>query len=93
MYGDGSLLYGRVLFELGDIAAAKLHLEQHLKSWTTPEAYLMLAKIQQQQGNAPAARELLETMIVKVKSSTPFQYRRNQGFVRQGERLLRALGQ
>jgi len=92
MYGDGSLLYGRVLFELSDIAAAQLHLEQHLKFWSNPEAYLILAKIQQQQGNPQASRELLETMIVKVKSSIPFQYRKNQGFIRQGERLLKALG-
>lgn len=92
MYGDASLTYGRVLFSLGELAAANTHLEQHLKSWGHPEAYVMLSKIQQQQGNSQAARETLETMIVKIKSSAPFQYRKNQGFVRQGERMLKVMG-
>jgi hypothetical protein len=91
MYGDPSLTYGRVLFQMGVLDAAKSHLEQHLKSWTHPEAYMLLAKIEQRQGNTHQAREALETMIIKIKSSTPYHFRRNRSFVREGEKMLKGL--
>ena len=90
-YGDASVIYGRVLYELGDFEAAKAHLEAHFKSWGSPEAYVLMAKVQQQQDNIPAAREALETMIIKVKGSPPYYYRQNRHFVSQGERMLRTL--
>jgi hypothetical protein len=91
MYGDASLTYGRVLFQLGDMEGACAHLEEHLRQWAQPEAYLLLAKIQKQQGDPRAARIALETMILKIKSSAPFHYRKHRGAMRQGERMLRAL--
>jgi hypothetical protein len=91
-YGDASFSYGQVLFSIGDLAGAKAHLTQHFQSWSHPEAYLLMAKIHQQLGDIPDARETLETMIIKVKSSPPFQYRRNKKYVGQGERLLKTLG-
>lgn len=90
-YGDASLAYGQILFELGELDAAQAHLQQHLKTWSHPQSYITLAKIQQKQGNPSEARETLETMIIKIKSSVPFQYRKNQHFVKQGEKMLRAL--
>lgn len=90
-YGDASLAYGQVLHQLGKLDAAHEHLQGHLKSWGHPQAYLMLAQIQKQQGKASEARNTLETMIIKIKSSTPFQYRNNRKFVRQGERMLTQL--
>ncbi|MBD3882359.1 tetratricopeptide repeat protein [Phormidium tenue FACHB-886] len=90
-YGDASLAYGQILFEQGDLEAAKAHLQTHLKQWSHPQGYLILAKVQQKQGQFAEAREMLETMIIKIKSSTPFQYRKNQRFVRQGEKMLKAL--
>jgi len=89
-YGDASFAYGQVLFETGDLDSAKAHLQQHLKAWSHPQGYITLAMVQQKQGEMVEARETLETMILKIKSSVPFQYRRNQQFVRQGEKLLRA---
>jgi hypothetical protein len=91
MYGDPSLTYGHVLFQMGVLDAAKAHLEQHLKTWTHPEAYMLLAKIERQQGDTNKARDTVETMIIKIKSSTPYHYRRHQRFVREGERMLKAL--
>ena len=90
-YGDASLAYGQVLHQLEDFEEAQLHLKTHIKSWSHPEAYLMLAQIQQQQGEIDQAREMLETMIIKIKSSTQFQYRQNKRFVHQGERMLSQL--
>ena len=90
-YGDASVIYGRVLYELADLEAAKAHLEEHFKNWGRPEAYVLMAKVHQQQGNIPAARAALETMIVKVKGSPPYHYRQHRHFVSQGERMLRTL--
>lgn len=90
-YGDASLLYGEVLAKSGDRDAAKAHLENHLKNWSHPESYLLLAELQQQQGEIAEARETLETMIVKIKGSLPFFYRKNQHFVKQGEKILKNL--
>lgn len=92
-YGDASLAYGQVLHQMEDFEAALPHLENHVKSWSHPEVYLMLAQIYQQQGNVAQAREALETMIIKIKSSTQFQYRKNKRFIHQGERLLSQLSQ
>lgn len=90
-YGDASFAYGHVLFELGELDAAAAHLQHHLKSWSHPPGYIMLARVQQKQGQLADARKTLETMIIKVKSSTPFQYRRNKHFIRQGEKLLKTI--
>ncbi len=90
-YGDASLAYGQVLYALTDFDAALSHLQTHVKSWSHPEAYLMLAKIYQQREEVAQARDILETMIIKIKSSTQFQYRKNKPFIRQGERLLAQL--
>ena len=87
-YGDASFEYGSVLYQMEDFDAAQNHLQKHIKSWSHPPAYLMLAEMQKQQGNSALARETLETMIIKIKGSTPFQYRKNQKFVRQAEKML-----
>lgn len=87
-YGDASLAYGQVLHQMEDLEAAQAHLQAHVKDWSHPQAYLMLAQIQQQRGDAAGARGTLETMIIKIKSSTQFQYRKNKKFVRQAERML-----
>ncbi|MGD1896719.1 MAG: tetratricopeptide repeat protein [Phormidesmis sp.] len=90
-YGDASLAYGEMLYQTEDTAGAFEHLKQHVKSWSNPEAYLMLADLHSKQKDAAAARETLETLIIKVKGFVPFQYRKNQHFIRQAERMLRAL--
>ena len=38
-----------------------------------------------------AAHQTHETMILKIKGSAPFQYRKNERFIRQAERKLKAL--
>ncbi|MBD2256492.1 tetratricopeptide repeat protein [Pseudanabaena sp. FACHB-2040] len=91
-YGDASMVYGQTLFQIGDLDGAKAHLQTHLKQWSHPQGHLLLAQIQQQQGQIAEARDTLETMIVKIKSSTPFQYRKNRRFVNQGEKLLKRMG-
>lgn len=90
-YGDASLAYGQTLMELQDIEAAKPHLEKHLRSWGHPEAYMSLANILIKEGNSQEAARYLETMLSRIKASSYFHYRKNQHWVRKGEKLLRSL--
>ncbi len=89
--GEASLLYGRVLFEIPDWENAKTHLTKDIKHWSHPESSVLLATIQTQEGNPQAARDCLETMLAKVKSSPAYHYRRHQHLVRKAEKLLRTL--
>jgi len=90
-YGDASLAYGEVLYESEETDSAQEHLKQHVKSWSNPEAYLILAELYAKQDDTESARDALETLIIKVKGYVPFQYRKNQHCVRQAERRLKAL--
>ena len=80
-----------MLYQTQAYDEAAVHLQQHLKNWSSPEAYLILATIQEKQQDKAAARETLETMIIKIKGFVPFQYRKNEHFIRQAERKLKAL--
>lgn len=90
-YGDASLAYGELLYQTADTEAAAEHLKTHVKSWSNPEAYLILAEVYAKQSDTAAARDALETLIIKVKGFVPFQYRKNQHFIRQAERRLKSL--
>lgn len=90
-YGDASLAYGQVLYELGDFNLAQQHLEAHLQQWSHPEAALLMAQIQAHQQNMPGACEVLETMIANVQGAPAFHYRKHRRQVAQGQRLLKAL--
>lgn len=91
LYGDASVTYAQVLVDAEQLDRAIQHLNQHFKRWSHPEAYLILAQVHQKKGDRTLAREAIETMIVKVKSSPPYHYRKNQRYVKQGEKLLRTL--
>lgn len=90
-FGEASLAYGTVLFELEEWAAAKSHLQDDIKRWSHPEASLMLAKIQLQDGEREDARENLEKMMFKLKASPRFHYRKKQHLFRQAQRMLKTI--
>jgi tetratricopeptide (TPR) repeat protein len=90
-FGEASLAYGQVLFELQDWEAAQDYLEQDIKNWGHPESYIMLATIRAKQGEIEAARGYLETMLFKVRGSPVFHYRQKQHLVRRAEGLLKTL--
>ncbi|BBD60392.1 putative TPR domain protein [Nostoc sp. HK-01] len=89
-YGDASLIYGETLFALQEFAAAKQHLENHIQHWSHPQAYITLAKILYQQGDVETARNYLETIIVKVKESSYYHYKRKQ-VISKAEKLLKTI--
>jgi hypothetical protein len=90
-YGDASLLYGEMLFNLQELDAAKLHLEKHIKNWSHPNGYMTLAKILSQQGDNQAARDYLETMIIKIKGSSYYHYKNNRSYIGKAEKLLKTI--
>ncbi|RCJ42686.1 hypothetical protein A6770_07345 [Nostoc minutum NIES-26] len=91
-YGDASLAYGETLFALKELDTAKLHLAKHIKNWSHPEAYIVLAQILSQQGDNQTARSYLETMIAKVQGSSYFHYKRNRHSIGKAKKLLKTIG-
>jgi len=90
-FGEASLMYGTILVALEEWAEAKQHLQDDIKRWSHPEASLMLAKVQIQDGESKAAQENLESMMFKLKASPRFHYRRKHHLFRQAQRLLKSL--
>lgn len=74
-----------------EFEAAKDHLEKHIKNWSHPQAYIMLAQIFTQQGDVETARNYLETLIIKIKGSSYFHYKRNRHFIGKAKKLLKTL--
>jgi hypothetical protein len=89
--GDASLLYGKVLFERELWAQAKEHLDRDLKHWGHTESSLLLAKIAIHDCDVTAARDYLEKMLAKVRSTPQFNYRSKRHLIGEAERLLKKL--
>ncbi len=90
-YGEASALYGQLLYELGELDEARTHLEANSHQNGTPEAALLLAQLQQQQGDREQAKETVASMVAKVKGSPPYYFKQHRGTVRRAERLMRML--
>lgn len=90
-FGDVSLAYCRTLCALKDSEAASEKLEQHLKRWTHPEAYVLLATIQTDWGHHADARTRLESMLLDLQGGPAFFARQNRGWARKARRLLARL--
>ncbi len=90
-FGDASAAYGKVLFELKDFEAAKAHLDQHVKRWTSPESRVIAAEVAIQLGDLEAARSHLEAMLNGIRGGPQFHYKNNRRYVRKAERLLQGL--
>jgi hypothetical protein len=71
--------------------SARAHLEQHLKKWRHPEAYVLLAELLVADGDAQRARELLQQLLDDMKWTTTYNYRLNRRWIGKAKRMLRAL--
>ena len=89
--GDASLLYGKVLFELGDRPAALAHLTEDVKYWSHPEAALLLAMLQIEQDARADAQDTLETMLAKLRACPAFYYKQHRHLAKKAEKLLKTL--
>ncbi len=90
-FGEVSLLYGKAHFELKEWAELKAHLKEDIRFWGHPESAVMLATILQQDNEADAARDCLESMIAKVEASPMYHHRRHQPTLRKARKLLKTL--
>jgi hypothetical protein len=90
-YGEASMIYGETLVELKELGAAKEHLEEHVRNWSSPSAYLLLGKVHELQGNTSEAHRILEDVIIRGRGAPGYHYKRNQPFVKQAEKRLKGL--
>ncbi|PSB40230.1 tetratricopeptide repeat protein [Chamaesiphon polymorphus] len=91
--GEAFLLYGKVLYELKQWSAAKLHLEQDVKQWGHSESLLLLAKIAlNPDGDRVASKKYLTTMLARLKASPKYNYRKQLHLIRSAEKMLKTLG-
>ena len=90
-FGDVSLAYGRMLVSLNECEPACVHLERHLKRWTHPEAYVLLATLLIEKGEPEPARACLENTLSDIRGGPPFFARQNRTWARKARKLLRRL--
>jgi hypothetical protein len=90
-FGDVSLVYCRALCVLRESDTARGRLEQHLKRWTHPEAYVLLATLLMELGELGVARQHLESMLLDLTAGPAYFARQNRAWARQAKRLLRKL--
>lgn len=90
-FGDVSLAYCRTLLTLNDHDAAYERLEQHLKRWTHPEAYVLIATLLIDRGETESARQHLEATLSDLDGGPAFFARQNRGWARRARKLLARL--
>lgn len=90
-FGDVSLAYVRALKDLGETAAMRQHLEQHVKRWRHPEAVYLLSQQCQADGDTAAAREHLVAMLRDIQGSPAAIARKFGRWRSRGRKLLRQL--
>jgi hypothetical protein len=86
-----SLAYCRTLVTLNQPDAAYERLEQHLKRWTHPEAYVLIATILFDRGEAEPARQHLESTLSDLQGGPAFFARQNRVWARKARKLLARL--
>jgi hypothetical protein len=91
--GEASLQYGKVLYELAQWSAAKVHLQRDIKQWGHSESFLLLAKIAlYYDKDRLAASDYLKTMVGRLKASPKYNYRKHQYLIREAEKMQKTLG-
>ena len=88
LQGDASLLYAKVLFNLGKQSIARAHLKEDIYYWGHPESTIMLAKIEIQENNFEVAKKLLQNMVMKLKDSPNYHSRRYQKVIREAKSII-----
>lgn len=91
LQGDASLLYGKVLFNLGKLSIARSHLQEDIYLWGHPESIIMLAKIEIQCRNIVKTKDLLHGLISRLKNSPQYHFRRHRQLVKEAQQILSGL--
>ena len=90
-YGNAALLHIKALLWLNEESVAQQLLEENIKVWNKPEAYLLLAKLNLKQGQKEIAKQHLEKMVANIRSSPKFHYKRHKHLERKAKKILRTL--
>ncbi len=90
-FGDVSLAYGKVLYNLELPDAAAQHLKKHIKRWRHLEALYLLATIQSESGNPQEARQQLLEMLLDINGSPKAIARKHGIWKSRASKLLRKL--
>lgn len=90
-FGDVSLAHGKALSELGELDAARDHLQQHIRRWRHPEALYLLAKLHAGQGDTKAARQDLLGLIQDINGSPVAIARKYGRWKSRARQMLRKL--
>ncbi len=88
LQGDASLLYAKALFNLGKWSIARTQLNEDIYYWGHPEATVMLAKIEIQDGNIGTGRKIIEDMLLKLKGAPTYHSRRYQLVMKEANGIL-----
>ncbi len=92
LQGDASLLYAKVLFNLGKLSVARSHLQNDIYLWGHPESIIMLAKIEMQSRNIVKTKELLHGLVSRLKNSPQYHVKRHRQLVKEAQQILSGLG-
>jgi hypothetical protein len=90
-FGEASLMYCKILYELQEWSFLRPHLEKDFRSWHHPESGVMLATLLNQEGKNSEARQLLETMITRLQASPSYHQRKHQVAFKKARQLLKTL--
>jgi len=90
-FGDVSLALGKAMIDVGDEQDAVRHFEQHVRRWRHPEALYLLATLYVRQGNAPAAREQLQALLMDLRGSPASIARQHGRWKSRARQLLKKL--
>jgi hypothetical protein len=90
-FGDVSLLCGKTLYEMGDRARARSHLEKHVQRWRHPESLFLLATLEAESGHLAKARSTLQSMLMDINGSPRAIARKHVLWKSKARKLLRKL--
>lgn len=91
-FGDVSQAYGRALLAMGELDAARVHLEKHVQRWRQPESIYLLAETYAQQGEEAKAREQIEALLLDIESSPPAIARKQGTWKSKAKKLRKQIG-
>lgn len=90
-FGDVSLLYSKVLHGMGELEAAREHLEKHTRRWRHPEGVFLLATVYAESGEPGLARDQLRGLIQDLEGGPRAIVRKHQFWKGRARKLLRRL--
>lgn len=90
-FGDASFAYAKALFDTGDTAAGRVHLEKHCQRWRHPEAVYLLAERCIAEGDHAAARAHLLDVLRDINGSPSAIARKHGRWKSRARRLLHQL--